>query len=272
MNPSVSRSRSLPPLPVIDLHRVDNSRIGKSRRMSFQVLSKEPDNGICLSNLPSIPSRTATASRFGSAPSVSRSVSPASANLSPDILYSFLSTANFIIDKMTGPPASANLSPEISHSFLSTANIIVENTTGHPLLIEYAKTFDSVFEAAGGLIGTGMPVGLYQTSKIHPKRREQKRRRAIIRQACEDRPIEGGKPLPEHRLLALYGRRELPLDGQWAANDIMDEKARCKQCQALQFQCIVVMADRFWTRSQCASCVYGKKACSLDIKGNNKEG
>ncbi len=106
--------------------------------------------------------------------------------------------------------------------------------------------------------------------KISARRKEQLQRKAILDEASRSRPFKSDKPLPRHRLLAGYGRREFALDRQMAVNHVKDDESRCDECKNLQMQCVIVEQDRFWGRTQCAGCVQRKSQCSLDSAVNKE--
>lgn len=162
-------------------------------------------------------------------------------------------------------------SPETLSSF------DIANVMNAPIPRETDTVFRPLFENAERIVRIGIHAGWNPSicipcscsSKHHPpahhlNRTEAAERKAILDQACKNRPLGSGKPLPLNRLLAGYGRQEYPLGDQMAVSHKLDDSTRCEQCRALQMQCVFVDEDRFWNRGQCVLCVQRKTPCSLD--------
>lgn len=172
----------------------------------------------------------------------------------------------------------SSLDPESLSSLVQGAQYLESIIGNSPTAIEIDQNVRSAVKAVESLAKVGIDNGWFPclgserpcSCKHHPpsatrtKREEQAARKAILDQAARDSPDKDGKPLPAHRVLAGYGRREFPLSGQMAVIHELERKSGCKECQRARLWCITVEQDKFWNRNQCVECVQRKSMCSLD--------
>lgn len=235
------RSQSLPPVTSMGSDRVGNSRVAKARKPVFRSQIKE-HNGI---SFPQSTSGDAALCTAESSPILSK---PAAESLAPPLLPN-AGRKTWLAMIMNDEVLCSKF--EDLMQYLFEAGVRED--------LDLSPQFSC-------LLGRDSP------PKNRHHRTEAAERRAILDQACKDRPLGNGKPLPLNRLLAGYGRGEYPLGGQIAISHQLDDGSRCNQCQALQRGCIRVDGDKFWTRSQCVLCVERKTPCSLDeysVKGRD---
>lgn len=174
--------------------------------------------------------------------------------------------------------SDSSLDPETLSSLVQGAQYLESVIGNSSTAIEMDQNVRSAVKAVESLAKVGIDNGWFPCLRSerpcsckHPppsatrtKREEQAARKAILDQAARDSPDKDGKPLPVHRVLAGYGRREFPLSGQMAVIHELERKSGCKECQRARLWCITVEQDKFWNRNQCVECVQRKSMCSMD--------
>ena len=112
---------------------------------------------------------------------------------------------------------------------------------------------------------TAQPLSLEQhpssMTDVRTKKTQAKRKR-ILEDARKNHPLPNDSLAPLNKILAAYGRKQFPLNGELATNQKLDDKSKCKQCPSSK-DCIIVDRDFTWTRTQCVHCVQNKTKCSL---------